>query len=189
VEGADRCLVYDRPLPDGGLTWRDLVGWWQSKTGEADEKAAANSLYRRLTRSLQSPAERLLFKAFARRLADGKWDVPALVPQVYLHYSPYAKGVLAPDAELPRQRMDFLMLPSERERIVIEVDGKQHYAEDNGAASPARYADMVCEDRAIQLAGYEVFRFGGRELYGGAGERLVGDFFDQLLARGAARHS
>jgi very-short-patch-repair endonuclease len=63
--------------------------------------------------------------------------------------------------EMPRQRMDFLLLPSERTRIVIEVDGKQHYAETDGRASPHRYAEMVSEDRAIRLRGYEVFRFGG----------------------------
>lgn len=60
--------------------------------------------------------------------------------------------------------MDFLMLFADRSRIVIEVDGKQHYA--NGeTARPARYADMVAEDRSLRLAGYEIYRFGGAELH------------------------
>ena len=79
--------------------------------------------------------------------------------------------------------MDFLLLPTDRARIVIEVDGKHHYADTSGRASPGRYAETVREDRAIRLDGYEVFRFGGAELEGPAGERLVDDFFDRLLAR------
>jgi hypothetical protein len=27
VEGADRCLVYDRPLEHSGLSWGSLVQW------------------------------------------------------------------------------------------------------------------------------------------------------------------
>jgi very-short-patch-repair endonuclease len=83
-----------------------------------------------------------------------------------------------------RQRMDFLLLPSERARIVIEVDGKQHYADANDKASPSRYAEMVREDRAIRLRGYEVFRFGGAELAGAAGESLADKFFEDLLRGG-----
>jgi very-short-patch-repair endonuclease len=85
--------------------------------------------------------------------------------------------------ELPRQRMDFLLLPTERTRVVIEVDGKHHYATDDGRASATRYADMAREDRRIRLAGYEVFRFGGSELQGTDGEQRVREFFDELIAR------
>jgi very-short-patch-repair endonuclease len=38
--------------------------------------------------------------------------------------------------------MDFLLLLPNRSRVVVEVDGKQHYA-DAGRADPARYAEMV----------------------------------------------
>jgi transposase len=41
---------------------------------------------------------------------------------------------------LPRQRTDFLLLLPDRVRVVIECDGK-HYADDDGRASPRRYAD------------------------------------------------
>lgn len=184
VEGADRCLVYDRPLPSAGLTWRELVSWWAALRSITDDRAAATSLYRRLARSLASPPERLLFKTYCERYTNTD-DVPALIPQVYLHYSPYTARELAAmqGAELPRQRMDFLLLPTERTRVVIEVDGKQHYANDDGTASSSRYAEMVHEDRKIRLSGYEVFRFGGRELAGAAGEHVVREFFEQLLER------
>jgi len=183
VEGAERCLVYDRPLPANGLDWGALVDWWKGHT-ETAEREAASDLYRRLFDALASPPESLLFRTYCRRYKDGARDVPALLPQVYLHYDPYTKRELgSAGQELARQRMDFLLLPTNRARIVIEVDGKQHYADESGKASTQRYAEMVREDRSIRLDGYEVYRFGGAELSGQAGETLVDAFFDRLLDR------
>lgn len=186
VEGADRCLVYDRSLGRAGLSWGELLDWWMACSEHHNEREAAEALYRRLHQSLASPPEKLVFRQYCRRYSgeDGR-KVPALIPQVYLHYDPYTRRELAArgEAEIPRQRMDFLLLPSDRARIVIEVDGKQHYSENSGAASPTRYADMVREDRAIRLDGYEVYRFGGAELRGRAGEQLSDKFFNRLLKR------
>jgi very-short-patch-repair endonuclease len=78
--------------------------------------------------------------------------------------------------------MDFLMLFSNHERIVIEVDGKHHYA--NGdVASPQRYAEMVAADRELRLAGYEIYRYGGYELQGNAGKDSAEKFFHKLLRK------
>jgi very-short-patch-repair endonuclease len=78
--------------------------------------------------------------------------------------------------------MDFLILFSSRHRVVLEVDGKQHYA--NGdTASPALYSEMVSEDRRLRLAGYEVYRFGGAELMRDGADKMVAEFFDQLAER------
>ena len=78
--------------------------------------------------------------------------------------------------------MDFLLLFTDRRRVVIEVDGKQHYA-DGDVASPRLYAEMVSEDRRLRLAGYEVYRFGGWELFGSGATARVEEFFDDLAAR------
>jgi len=59
--------------------------------------------------------------------------------------------------------MDFLLLLPGRRRVVLEVDGLEHYSE-HGKPSPRRYADMVRADRALRLGGYEMYRFGGAEL-------------------------
>ena len=65
---------------------------------------------------------------------------------------------------------------------MIEIDGKQHYA--NGdQASPALYSEMVSADRKLRLAGYEVYRFGGAEFMDGRGEELVGDFVSDLFRK------
>ncbi len=126
-----------------------------------------------------------MFETYCRRYAAGEEDLPALIPQVYLHYNPYTRKELeslAPGAEVRRQRMDFLMLPNQRLRLVIEVDGKQHYA-DGDRASPQLYAKMAREDRGIRLAGYEVFRLGASELSGDTVRAAASEFFDLLLDR------
>jgi very-short-patch-repair endonuclease len=66
--------------------------------------------------------------------------------------------------------------------VVLEVDGKQHYA--NGdTASPTLYSEMVAEDRRLRLSGYEVYRFGGAELMKKGADTMVAEFFDQLAER------
>ncbi|MER7569110.1 hypothetical protein ABTZ93_40305 [Streptomyces sp. NPDC097941] len=58
VRHADTCLVFTDPLPPHGLTWRQMVAWWTNNhQPDADEKSAADTLYRRLYPSLDSPPE------------------------------------------------------------------------------------------------------------------------------------
>jgi hypothetical protein len=78
--------------------------------------------------------------------------------------------------------MDFLLLLPGHERIVLEVDGKQHYA-DGDTASPRLYSDMMAEDRRLRLRGYEVYRFGGFELSQPGAIGMLNEFFDDLLGR------
>jgi len=78
--------------------------------------------------------------------------------------------------------MDFPLLLPHRRRVVIELDGVHYYADDQQRADPRRYAQMVTHDRALQLAGYEVYRFGGHELTDRQrAARLLDDFFASLL--------
>jgi very-short-patch-repair endonuclease len=73
-----------------------------------------------------------------------------------------------------------MILFSNQDRIVLEVDGQQHYSV-NGVAKPELYAKMVAEDRRLRLNGYEMYRFGGYELYGEQGKKVVTDFFNALF--------
>lgn len=183
VKNAELCLIYDRTIGPTGLLWKDLVEWWAAREGTSpNDKSTEKSLYKRLQESLTSPPEQLLFRSYYKAFGPTlKQSLPVLIPQVYLHYDPYTARELG-ESRLVRQRMDFLLLFSSYERIVLEVDGKQHYAVGD-AASPVFYARMVAEDRRIRLAGYEVYRFGGLELEGDSGEELVKAFFDELLRK------
>ncbi|MFE9950980.1 hypothetical protein ACFYRJ_26130 [Streptomyces sp. NPDC005531] len=185
VQNAEYCLTYTRPLGSAGLTWGELVDWWQSTNAEfsGDRAAAAQSLQSRLQESLASPPERLLFETYCALYSYvGGLEMPALIPQVYLHYDPYTAAQRSGPGPLERQRMDFLMLLPQRERVVIEVDGSHHYSVD-GKANPRLYSEMVSEDRRLKLAGYEVYRFGGHELTERGAAHVVAGFFRQLLDR------
>ena len=190
-------LIYGRLLPESGLSWAAMVAWWQEQHESQDATVAKQGLYRRLRDAVmaaRSPGEFALFDTYYREfVSQYKEKLPALIPQVYLHYDPKtaAQRGLAP--VLLRQRMDLLLLLDRNVRIVIEVDGKHHYA-DGATASPAKYADMASEDRLLRLRGYEVYRFGaaefsdtemeGESIRIGPGSRaLVSQFFRALFAR------
>lgn len=143
---------------------------------------AGRRLHARLRDCLSSAAEHHLFHIYALRYGIFGFDQPALVPQVWLHYDPKASWQRDGVRPLVRQRMDFLLLLPGRRRVVLEVDGKQHYADANGQASPTRYAEMVRADRELRLAGYEVYRFGGAELADrDTATAVLEPFFAQLL--------
>ncbi|TQS24119.1 hypothetical protein [Microbispora sp. KK1-11] len=189
LENEQYCLVYDRHLGPAGLTWRDLTEWWAEREGltGAPERHVWTSLYQRLVASLANEAEECILRNYVQRYRSHGSNIPALIPQVYLHYDPspqqWRRGSRP---SIPRQRMDFLLLMPNRVRIVIECDGIQHYSNEHRQADPRRYAEMVAEDRELRLRGYEVYRFGGHELRAGpASERLLTEFFDAL----AFRHS
>jgi hypothetical protein len=59
TENSGGCLVYDRPLAESGLTWRQLTAWWAGDadlTGE-EERSRALGLYDRLAASLDNGAD------------------------------------------------------------------------------------------------------------------------------------
>jgi hypothetical protein len=202
VKNADKILIYDRPLPPSGqLLWKDLVAWWQDREGIQAETLARSQLYLRLSqavRATNSPGEFALFRGYYARFGKLLGDsLPVLIPQVYLHYDPYTKRERGDEEFLARQRMDFLLMLENRVRIVIEVDGRHHYATEDPkskvfVANPGLYAGTCLEDRRLRLLGYEVYRFGGSEfsdtemktsLVGPQSQAVVSDFFDKLLKK------
>lgn len=184
VRNEQFCLFYDEPIGEHGLTWHDLVAWWSRDKDFGDAGAAARSLYQRLFESMKdSEPERILFRAYYATFTGMGARLPALVPQVYLHFDPLTARDLYGEKRLPRQRMDFLLFLPHGRRIVIEVDGAQHYSDDKGHPAPHRYAEMVEADRQLRLHGYEVYRFGGAELRRESGPPLVEGFFKELFKK------
>jgi len=192
LQHAEHCLVYEEPIGDTGLRWMQLVEWWASREGlDPIEASTRKSLGGRLARSLGSEPERRLFNAYfkvlSRRLGDA---LPALVPQVYLHYDPVSLRELRArgnERRFDAQRMDFLLLLPYGVRVVIEIDGQQHYstsAEPSAKSSPEEYARTVRGDRRLRLVGYQVYRFGGYEPRDESTcMEVVDDFFTQLFRR------
>lgn len=181
VKNEDFCLVYDRPIKLSGLLWIDLVDWWANHQGEKASREQAITLKNRLSSSLASPPEIVLFNTYFKELSVIlKRNLPALIPQVYLHYDPYSLKKFG-FQYLLRQRMDFLLLLKNNVRVVIEVDGIQHYSEGN-MPSPKLYAQMVAQDRELKLVGYELYRFGGYELVEQNASMIKG-FFIKLFEK------
>ncbi|MFD4592778.1 AbiJ-related protein [Streptomyces rubiginosohelvolus] len=158
-------LIYDRTVTDDGIRWRDLQSWYQDREHITDADEAKKSLYARLCASLpeNSPGQRNLFDSYHRILGSEVYDMPALLPEVWLHWDPRTVRERGPQALL-RFRMDFLLLLPHGQRVVLEVDGSQHYTRDRGRTpDTAKYAAMVAADRDLRLSGYEVYRFGHDE--------------------------
>lgn len=184
VTNEDKVLVYDRPIGNDGLRWNDLQKWWGDTQQIDDATQAKRTLYARLKSSLprNSPPQSLLFDAFFEGFRSEVPNLPALLPEVWLHWDPRTVKERGADALL-RFRMDFLLLLPLGIRVVIEVDGKHHFADTTGSADVLRYAQMVRADRELKLAGYEVFRFGAAELQTPSAKADVMAFFQALFRR------
>ncbi|WP_339910367.1 hypothetical protein [Symmachiella dynata] len=183
VTEADKVLIYDRPIPVDGIRWCDLQTWWKELHSIKDDDEAKKSLYLRLRESLpeHSPPQRLFFDSYHQMFASQIPLLPALLPEVWLHWDPQTVKQRGAKA-LIRSRMDFLMLMRSGVRVVLEIDGQQHYSKDR-RPEPMRYAEMVAADRRLKLDGYQVFRFGGAELQGERGKAVVKEFFRAMFDR------
>ncbi|MDV7220514.1 hypothetical protein R5A26_31680, partial [Streptomyces prunicolor] len=109
-------------------------------------------------------------------------DLPALLPEVWLHWDHQTIKQRREGAQ-QHIRMDFLLLMPGRRRVVLEVDGRQHYTDNQGKTpSPSKYAATMSGDRELKLLGYQVYRFGHDELKDIERARpLLDDFFSRLL--------
>ncbi|GAB2962006.1 hypothetical protein LWP59_34645 [Amycolatopsis acidiphila] len=164
VGNTDSVLVYDRPIGSDGLRWRDLQAWWKDSRDLKTDADAKRTLYSRLQDCLpaSSPPQRNLYRLYHSVFGADVPNLPALLPEVWLHWDPKTIQARGRDALL-RFRMDFLLLLPHGHRVVLEVDGKRHYSTD-GRADAALYATNMRADRDLKLGGYEVFRFGADEL-------------------------
>lgn len=182
VENADSVLVYDRPIGTDGIRWRDLQTWWTETRGLQSDDEAKAGLYKRLRKSLpaNSPPQLLLYDLYHEIFSTSVQDLPALLPEVWLHWDPKTVQMRGMNALL-RFRMDFLLLLPRGQRVVLEVDGMQHYT-NNGRPDPIAYASNMRADRDLKLSGYEVFRFGAAELQDRQQAReMIQRFFEDLF--------
>lgn len=78
--------------------------------------------------------------------------------------------------------MDFVMLPLDGRRIVLEVDGDTHRTTDQ-RPDPKVYAGTVQSDRRLRINGYDTYRFGASELVGDQSASATAAVFPQTESR------
>lgn len=178
-ENENNYLLYDQEIGISGLSWNTLNSWYH---GGNSEDELVNRLFEAV-RHCGSPIEEKFFSAYLEFVSDIGGEIPALLPQVYLYYDSKTQKERTLKI-FEHQCMDFLMVFSDSKRVVIELDGVQHYGEAEpveipgrfypvNIASPSKYAMMVSAQREMTLAGYEVYRFGGSELNDDENAKLV----------------
>ncbi len=184
-------LLYDEEIGVDGLTWDRLQEWYDGNHSQGE-----NSLIDGLEEAVKhcgSRPEELFFDAYLEIVEAYENRIPALLPQVYLYYDSKVQKERT-ERIFDHQCMDFLMLFSESQRVVIELDGVQHYSEGTvqfeseqyrrSLASPSKYASMVSAQREMTLSGYEVYRFGGYEFRDQEKAKLMlKEFFADLFAK------
>lgn len=192
IVNANGALIYDQGIPADGISWETLATWYELLAIDNTEKQMTHLFYD----CLDSEPERLFYKAYISYLQSHTKQIPALIPQVYMYYDPKTKSQREWQI-FEHQKLDFMMIIRPSQRVVFEIDGYQHYAEDEVApgtrykhyASPSRYAEMMKAHREMSLAGYDVYRFGGRELWVNdktPEEKIVSNiktFFDKLFEK------
>ncbi|WP_426749929.1 hypothetical protein [Myxococcus sp. Y35] len=183
LEHESSCLIYSEPLGSDSLTWATLAQWWARENKLATKEEGAKRLSARLIESIKSsPGQLLLYKTYLktfRPLLDEM--LPALIPEVYHVYDPKTAKERSGRPIFNNQRMDFLILLSHSKRIVIEIDGMQHYSFKNGQANPCAYTNTLQGDRELRLRGYEVYRFSHHEIMAHNGPQTIISFFDRLF--------
>ncbi|MDT0321444.1 AbiJ-related protein [Streptomyces millisiae] len=185
VTNADKVLIYDRPIPADGLRWRDLQDWWRDTHQLAGDDEAKTSLYARLRQCLpaNSTEQRNLHELYHEIHGSAVPNLPVLLPEVWLHWDPKTVEQRGADALL-RQRMDFLLLLPHGQRVVLEVDGSQHFTTPDGRPDGTTYAATMQADRDLKLRGYEVFHFGTAELRRrDEAHAMLQQFFAELFRR------
>lgn len=192
IVDAGDALIYEDGIPEKGMSWLDLAKWYEQFESEDTQ----NKLAQRLASSLDSPPEKLFFNAYCDFIIKHGRNLPALIPQVYLYYDPKTKSDRHGKPIFEHQRMDFMFIISREHRVVIEIDGIQHYAVAQNiggtyykCADVNRYADMMKAHREMVLDGYDVYRIGGKELYVGndgndeSAKQVVYDFLEGLFRK------
>ena len=110
VRNEDKCLIYNKPILNEALTWRQMVKWFEEKYGIT---ANAEKIYiDRLRESfgIASPPEITFFDVYLEWMHEMGDDVPALIPQVYVYYDPLTKNEREWKKIFEHQIFDFFML-------------------------------------------------------------------------------
>jgi hypothetical protein len=170
-------LIFHDYLGRESLSWGRLINWFEHNyfdrmLGSTPQNQLRDRLLDAVSKD--SPAEQAFFRTYWDYTIQD-YDMVALLPQVWLQYDARTASQRGGTSAFKHQRMDFMLLLKNNRSLIIEIDGRDHYARvlnprpaeykyDIYVADPDRYADMMAEDRAMKFAGYEVLRYGAKKI-------------------------
>lgn len=190
ISDPSKYLVYDEGNQKNLITWNELNSWYIKIRNRYPFHRITSTLKEQCENSLSNPFERDFFKYYFE-LYEEKLNtkLPALFPQVHLNVDTKNKN----KENKINQRMDFMLCLNNGKRIIIELDGYEHYAEKiyhpngtyNYKFAPKNYANMVTVDRKLRLDGYDIYRFGGSEYAKNPMDfkNIMKEFFDALFEK------
>lgn len=185
-------MVLETTIGDSPLSWRRLLEWFISSSYFTSSltKSSTEQLFDRLIIATKSskPEEELFKIYWQKTVGLGDIEAPALLPQVWLQYDMLTARDRSGHSVYTNQRMDFISFLSREDTVILEIDGAQHYSEEQSIdtiqgpkklriAQPKLYAEMVEQDREFKMRGYNVLRYGGYEFVGG----IAKDKVDKLI--------
>lgn len=175
VRGSGSGLVYMANTGKNPILWKDVLKWYEDEFHDSlDGFSAKESLKSKLLLSLSkaSPPEAIFFNAYCEATID-QYNSLALFPQVWMQYDTRSASDRGGVSAFKHQRMDFMLFLKKGKTLILEIDGRDHYANklipkpkeckyDVYIADPDKYAEMMNEDRKMRFNGYEVLRYGAK---------------------------
>lgn len=168
------CYIYDKGknINDFGVKKEDIEEWCKEKGIPKDE------FYKKIRNSIPTKAKEQIkfYDYYMEKIynRDSKKNF-FLFPEVYVNLN-----INNGDGE--PQRADFMLVLPNKEKIIIEIDGIGHYADEyqqKWYASEKKYAKDREFDRNMIFKGYKVVRFSNYEIRDDI--RIVEKFFEELF--------
>jgi len=174
----DSFLIYNGPYRPCGILNSDLKKWFDN----SNLKINYSNLIERLEESIKPKRELDFFRAYYSLFCEPNHN--PLLPQVWLNWESMSRQQRGSPG-VP-QRFDFLWCGPNNKCAVIELDGSSHI-ETDGNPDETKYVHQIASDRDLTLRGFQVFRFGNKEIddwkHGKILSRRISDFFDKLLEK------
>lgn len=164
--------IYDKEINSLGVRKADIEEWCLENRISEDE------FYNKLKKSIRKDAEAQVkfYEYYMKHIYNDTKKDFFLFPEVYVNVN-----MKSWDLE-SKQCIDFMMILPNKEKVIIEIDGIGHYANENKGkwyADSNKFSVDRKFDREMQFQGYKVFRFGNVEINNDIS--VVEEFFKELF--------
>lgn len=164
--------VYEGEVNKQGIKRQEIEAWC------LNERISKEEFYKNVKESIGSNAkyQRMFYEYYLESIYNKKTKKDFfLFPEVYVQLNSTNN-----DYE-NKQRVDFLIVLPNNRKVIIEIDGIDHYAEKidgKWIASMKKYTTDRKFDRKMSQLGYTIYRFSNSEI---EDKKEIEKFFDEIL--------